>query len=268
MKKTMEFSGRWVLVTGASSGLGEEMARQLARQHANLILVARRGTRLNTIKSELEQAHGIQCHVIPADLSSPADVDRVHAEAIARADVYAVILNAGVTHFGPHLDLDWTGFQDMLATNVTSVVRLVNLFCPYLIRQDQGGGLLLVSSMAGLLPVPYQAAYAGTKAFITNFSQSLSQELTGENISLTVFSPGGIDTAMTQGSKLRHFENTVFLQDVKSCAAEGLAALRARKPLFVPGRLNRTQLFATRFAPRSLVASIARNAYRKVLDKA
>lgn len=267
MKNPMEFSGRWVLVTGASSGLGEAMARKLAHQRANLILVARRAERLNALKSELENAHGIQCHVIAADLSNPADVDRVHADAIARADVYAVILNAGITHFGPHLDLDWAGFQNLLATNVTSVIRLVNLFSPYLIRQNQGGGLLLVSSMAGLLPVPYQAAYAGTKAFITNFSQSLSQELIDENMSITVFCPGGIDTDMTRGSKLRHFENTIFLQDAESCALDGLNALRTRKPLFVPGRLNRAQLLATRLAPRQLVASIARRTYRRVLDK-
>jgi len=268
MKSAMEFAGRWVQVTGASSGLGEEMARQLAGNYrSNLILVARRAERLNSLKAELEQSHGIRCHVIAADLSNPADVDRVHAEATANAEVHAVILNAGVTHFGHHLDLDWAGFERMLATNVTRVIRLVNLFTPDLIRQNQGGGLLLVSSMAGLLPVPYQAAYAGTKAFITHFSQSLTQELSGESISVTVFSPGGIDTAMTQSSKLRYFENTVFLQDVKSCASDGLNVLRTRKTLFVPGRLNRAQLFATRLVPRKLIAFIGQSTYRMALGE-
>lgn len=267
MKTSMSFFERWVLVTGASSGLGEEMARQLAQKHhANLILVARRAERLNALKTELEQAHGIQCRVIAADLSNPLDVDRVHAEAIATCDVHAVILNAGITHFGKHLDLDWAGFQSMLATNVTSVVRLVNLFSPYLIKKNQGGGILLISSIAGLLPVPYQAAYSGSKAFITNFGQAFNQELSDKNISLTVFCPGGIDTAMTRDSKLRYFENTVFLQDVQSCAADGLQALQQRKTLFVPGRLNRSQLFAARFVPRRLITLITQNAYRKALN--
>lgn len=267
-KNPMKFNQRWVVVTGASSGLGEEMARQLAGQHqANLILVARRAGRLEALKSELEKAHGVQCHVIAADLSKPADVDRVYTESLAVCEPYAIILNAGITHFGRHLDLDWADFEAMLATNVTSVVRLINLFSPFLIKQNQGGGLLLVSSMAGLLPLPYQAAYAGTKAFITNFAQSFSQELRDENISLTVFSPGGIDTAMTRNSKLKYFENTVFLQDAASCASDGIDALRTRKTLFVPGLLNRTQLFATRFAPRSLIALITQKTYSKALSE-
>lgn len=261
----MNFSSRWVLVTGASSGLGLEMASQLARQHrANLILVARRLENLNVLKAELEK-NGIRCHVIAADLSVPADVDRVFEQATAVGDVYGVILNAGVTFFGKHLDMEWSAFQNLLSTNVTSVIRLMSLFAPYLIRKQQGGGILVVSSMASLLPVPYQAAYAGSKAFVTHFTQSLRQELAGENISLTVFAPGGIDTEMTRGSKLRYFENTVFLQDVKSCARDGLEAMQARRSLFVPGSLNRTQLFFTRFIPRNLVAFIARNAYQKAL---
>jgi len=264
--KEMKFDSRWVLVTGASSGLGKEMACQLARQYkANLILVARRSETLNLLKSALERDAGIKCRVIAADLSIPADVDRVYEEAIAEGDVYGVILNAGVTHFGRHLDLDWAGFQGLLATNVTSVIRLMSLFTPYLIKKKQGGGVMVVSSVASLLPVPYQSAYAGSKAFVTHFSQSLRQELRDEAVSITVFAPGGIDTAMTRDSKLRYFENTLFLQDVESCAGDALVAMRARRALYVPGVLNRIQLFFSRFVPRNLVAFIAQSAYRKAL---
>jgi short-subunit dehydrogenase len=263
--KDMSFGSRWVLVTGASSGLGLEMATQLARQHkANLILVARRRENLNVLKADLEKT-GIRCHVIAADLSLAADVDRVFEEAIAVGDVYGVILNAGVTYFGKHLDMEWSTFQNLLSTNVTSVVRLTSLFAPYLLGKQQGGGIMVVSSMASLLPVPYQAAYAGSKAFVTHFTQSLRQELSGENVSLTVFAPGGIDTEMTRGSKLRYFEKTGLLQDVQSCARDGLAAMQARRALLVPGSFNRTQLFMTRFVPRTLVAFVARNAYQKAL---
>ena len=106
---------------------------------------------------------------------------------------------------------------------------------------------------------------AGSKAFVTHFTQSLRQELSGENVSLTVFAPGGIDTEMTRGSKLRYFEKTGLLQDVQSCARDGLAAMQARRALLVPGSFNRTQLFMTRFVPRTLVAFVARNAYQKAL---
>lgn len=265
--KEMSFKSRWVLVTGASSGLGREVACQLARQHkANLIMVARRSDKLNLLKAELERDAGVMCHVITADLSNPVDVDRVYEEAITVGDVYGVILNAGVTHFGKHLDLGWPAFQSLLATNVTGVIRLMGLFSPYLIRQQQGGGIMVVSSMASLLPVPYQSAYAGSKAFVTHFSQSLRQELRNENMSVTVFAPGGIDTEMTRGSQLRYFENTIFLQDVTSCATDAINAMRTRRALFVPGVLNRIQLFFSRLVPRNLVASIAQVAYRKALD--
>jgi short-subunit dehydrogenase len=111
----------------------------------------------------------------------------------------------GVTYFGKHLDMEWSAFQNLLSTNVTSVVRLMSLFAPYLIHKQQGGGIMVVSSMASLLPVPYQAAYAGSKAFVTHFTQSLRQELSDENISLTVFAPGGIDTEMTRGQQAALF---------------------------------------------------------------
>ena len=269
MSTTLSFAGRWVLVTGASSGLGEEMARQLAAVHkANLILVARRAARLSEMKSRLEQDHGVQCRVVQADLANPADVERVYEESVRQGDVYGVILNAGVTHFGHHRDLAWPDFEKLLATNVTSVVRLVSLFVPYLIGKNQGGGILLVSSLAGLLPVPYQAAYAGTKGFVTQFGQSLREELRGHDVSLTVFCPGGIATPMMETSGLNAgFDSAVFLQDVQSCAATALRSFARREYLSVPRAGNQALLFLTRLLPRRLVARISGSMYRSALQK-
>jgi short-subunit dehydrogenase len=265
--KPLHLEGRWVVVTGASSGLGREMARQLARDHrANPILVARRRDRLDALRDELVSAYGVSALVIQADLAKPQDVDRVFRESTAHARVDAVILNAGVTYFGPHHELDWSTYESLVATNLTSVMRLTHLFVPYLLAQEQQGALMLVTSVAGLLPTPYQAAYGGTKAFLTTFGQSVAEELHGHGASVTVFAPGGIATEMNHLSGLAaQFEGSVALQAADACAREGLAAMIARRSLAVAGWLNRLQVFVARFVPRKLATVIARIAFRKAL---
>jgi short-subunit dehydrogenase len=267
--ENMNLRNRWVLVTGASSGLGEEMARQLATRHgANLVLVARREAPMQALAKSLSDTAGVSCKVIAADLSREDEVQRVFAEATAGQDVYGVVLNAGITWFGEHLELSWEQCQTLMATNVSSVVQLSNLFLPYLRDKGQGGGVMLVASMAGLLPVPYQSLYSGSKAFITHFGLGVAEELAGSGVSMTVFCPGGIATPMTHNSDLRYFENTAFLQEVGDCAHEGLQAMIKRRNLWVPGVLNRSQLFMSRLAPRKLITLITRTAYRKALDAA
>jgi short-subunit dehydrogenase len=265
--KRMELRDRWVVVTGASSGLGREMARQLAGTHgANVVLVARRRDRLEELRAELESTHRVQARVLVADLARPEDVERVFRESTGGAPIDAVILNAGVTYFGPQLELDWSTYEAMVATNQTSVVRLTHLFVPYLLAQKRAGAVLLVTSVAGLIPAPYQAAYSGTKAFVTSFGQACAEELHGQDVSVSVFAPGGIATEMTHTSGLAaQFDGSLALQSAEACAREGLRALLARKPLAVGGWLNRLQVFATRLVPRRLVLVIARTAFRRAL---
>src|SRR5688572_21581401 len=146
----LQLRSRWVLVTGASSGLGLEMARQLARDHrANLVLVARRADRLATLKAELEGDYGVQGVNVVADLSREDEVERTFAEATEGRDLYGVVLNAGITYFGHHVELSWLELKRMLDTNVNAVTHLTHLCIPYLLEQKQSGGLMLVTSMAG-----------------------------------------------------------------------------------------------------------------------
>jgi len=265
--KAMELRGRRVLVTGASSGLGREMALGLARDHgAQPILVARRRERLEALRHEIESGYGASAWVLEADLSRPDDVDRVFEESTRTGPVDGVILNAGVTYFGPHRELGWSEYESIVATNLTSAVRLTHLFLPYLIDQQRRGAIMIVTSLAGLLPTPYQAVYSGTKAFLTHFGQSLAAELHGRDVSLTVFAPGGIATEMNHKSGLAAgFDGSLLLQAPDRCAREGLAAMVARRPLAVPGWLNRAQLLLARFVPRRTATSIARRAYEQAL---
>jgi len=265
--KRMEFRGRWVLVTGASSGLGRAMACILAREHgANVILVARRVARLRELAEELSTSANVRVHVIEADLSREADVDRVYAEAIAVGEVYGVVLNAGVTYFGEHGALSWDAFQTMLATNVTSVVRLTSLFVPYLVARGSAGGVLLVSSLAGLMPVPYQSAYSGTKAFLVNFGRSLWHELRGQPVSITTFTPGGIDTELSENTGLsKHFKSKATIMSADACARDALRGFARRDYMRVPGLFNCLATLLMRILPHRLFANMVGSEYKKAL---
>lgn len=263
----MDMKGRWVLVTGASSGLGREIAKDLAARHgANVVLVARREDRLQALRQELEGQAGVQARVVAADLADGEAVDRVFREATSGCDVYGVVLNAGITHFGHHRDLPWERFEALLHTNVTSTVRLVSHFVPYLIERDQGGGLMLVTSMTGLVPTPYQTAYSASKAFLTTFGQGLYHELADENVSLTTFAPGGITTEMTLGNGLHDaFGDSLQMMDAAVCARAAVDAMMARRYLAVPGLFNRLQLLLPRLFPRKLVGTVVAQAYKKAI---
>jgi uncharacterized protein len=260
----MEFRGQWVLVTGASAGLGREMARQLAReQGANLVLLARRKDRLTELQVELEQQANVQVVPLVADLSKAADVERVLVEILAGPALYGAILNAGVTYLGPHEQLDQAGFQTLLDTNVTSVVRFATVLVPDMLRRAPGGGVLFVSSVAGLQPAPYQSAYSGSKAFMVHFALGLWHELRGRQISITTFAPGGIATEMTDTASFAPL--AAWLMPATQAARAGLAAFRRRDYLYVPGFVNRVGAVLMRVLPRRFATALLARAYRRAL---
>jgi short-subunit dehydrogenase len=265
--KNLALNNKWILVTGASSGLGQEMARQLAHIHkANLIIAARRADKLEELKAELEKAAGIKVKVIVADLSIPEEADRVISESIANGNLYGAILNAGVTYFGRHTELPWDNFESILKTNVIGVVRMTNSLVKHFDKPGAVGGVMLVSSMAGFFPVPYQAAYSATKAFITAFGNALHNELQNPDFSITVFSPGGIATEMTDNSKFNDLKG--WLMPVSEAAKEGIHAFITRKYNYVPGLLNRIGNVFMNFLPKRFISGKMSKVYLKSLTKA
>ncbi len=265
MQKTMDFRGRWVLVTGASAGLGREFARLLAHEHgANLVVLARRKDRLEELRSELERTANVQVVPLVADLSDPRDVDRAIGELLAGPPIYAAILNAAVTHFGPYEELGMPEFSALLNTNVTSVVAFASALIPRIERDQPGGGILFVSSLAGLQPVPFQSAYSGSKAFVVNFAFGLWHELRGRDVSITTFTPGGIVTEMTAGKSFGPLSG--FLMPAAACARAGLEAFRRRDYLYVSGVTNRLGELLGRFLPRRFVTALVARTYRRALE--
>lgn len=256
----MNVQGQWVWVTGASSGLGHEMAKQLAARGANLVLTARRIDRLEKLAAEMK---GVEVKLLPGDMGKTEDVEKL-LKAIEDVPLFAAVLNAGTTHFGHHYELEWEDFHAMLQLNVVGTSRMTS----ELVRRARGKKtplrVMLVTSMAGLWPVPYQAAYSGTKAYLTAFGTALAHELKGTEVSVTVFAPGGIATEMTAGERFGPLQG--WLAPVDAVAKEALDALAARPPLRVQGFVNRLGNLAFRLLPRSVVMSSVGRTYRKALD--
>jgi hypothetical protein len=263
----MEFRGRWVLVTGASSGLGAAMARALALEHgANLVLTARRADRLETLARELS---AVSCAVIPADLAVEGAAAELFREATRGREIHAAILNAGVTHFGPALELPEDRWRAMLRTNVLAPLELARAFHPYLVARGSGGGILLVASLAGLFATPWQAEYSGTKAFLVHWGQAFAHEVRGSGVSVTTFAPGGIATEMLTETGLRRVAQPgdLGIMPAGKCARLALEAMRKRRAFYVPGLLNNFTLLLSRLLPRSLFLKGTARIYEKGLTR-
>lgn len=264
--KKLEFTNKWILVTGASSGLGREMSVILARDyHANVVVAARRREKLESLKNELE-AYGVQVKLIVADLSSEEEADRTVRESFEGQELYGAVLNAGVTYFGRQVDLPWSQFESILKTNVIGVVRMTQALVQHFEKSGQEGGVMIVSSMSAFFPVPYQAAYSGSKGFILNFITALSHELTNKRFSLTVYTPAGIATEMTGDEKFSSLKS--WLMPVKQAASEAIHAFRCRKYTYIPGRLNRAGSIFMRFLPAKFIGSRMAKVYYEALAKA
>jgi short-subunit dehydrogenase len=264
--RSLDFNNKWILVTGASSGLGYEMAYQLAHHHkANLIIAARREDKLNQLKTDLEREAKVQVKVIVADLSVPVDVDRLIEESLTGQELYGAILNAGITHFGPHAELSQDKFELLVRTNVISVVRITSELVKHFEKSETEGGIMIVSSMAGIFPVPYQAAYSGTKSFLIGFANALAHEIKSTVLSLTIFAPGGVVTEMTATEEFNDLKG--WLMPVSEAAKEGIFALKHRKFNYVPGALNRFGNIFMKLLPKKLIIGILAKTYQRSLAK-
>jgi len=258
---------QWVVVTGASSGLGRAMALALARDHrAHVVPVARRREQLEDLQREVESWHGRRCMPVPGDLTVPEEIDEIFSAIVARCAPVAFVLNAGRTFYGRALDQPDDDLDAMIDLNVRGLVRLARRAGTHFVRA-RAGGILFISSVAGFAPQPYQATYAASKAFVTHYGLALGHELESHGVAVTVFAPGGIATEMISSSGLaRAFPPGHFgLMDADRCAALGLRAFRAGTRLAVPGALNRLTVALLRVLPRRAAMAATERLYRRGL---
>ena len=243
------------LITGASSGLGWELANVFAREGYHLMLVARNEEKLVALKNQLEAAYGIVAEVLPQDLAqrdaAQAVFDFTTQKGIA---VDVLVNNAGFGDFGPYVSCDWQKQYDMVQVNVAVLMQLTHCYLPAMAARGEGK-ILNVASIAAFQPGPLMAVYYASKAFVLSFTEALSVELKGTGVSVTALCPGPTTTGFEQSANLgesglfRHMRNAT----AKEVAEYGYRALLRGKVVAIPGAANRLVTLAVKHSPRRVV---------------
>lgn len=248
-----------VLVTGASSGIGAELARQLAARGHNLTLTARRKDRLDALAKELRAAHGVTVDVRKADLSVQAQRTRlVNSLRDGERHVEAVCNNAGYGTYGRFQDLPFERELEEVRLNVLALHELTGTLLPGMLERRQGA-ILNVASIAGFQPLPNQATYGATKAFVVSFSEALHTDLAGTGVSCTVLCPGPVRTEFADVAEMAQFAQTgpdfVWLA-ADAVARTGIAGMVKGKRIVYPSLSHQAVAMSGRLSPRSLLLPV------------
>lgn len=250
--------GSWALVTGASSGLGVDFARELAARGANLILVARRTERLRVLAGEIKVNHPVEVDVEPMDLAVPNAAEAIYHRLTEKGrSVEILVNNAGFGLHGDFLDNSWQRERDMIQVNVIALLQLTKLFAAKMVKRGFGR-ILQVASTAAYQPVPTYAVYGACKAFVLSFSEALNYELRGSGVTCTVLAPGVTATEFQEVAGHR-YSRYMRLTEMKSAdvARRGIEAMLSGRSSVVPGLHNATFVASERLAPRRVVTALA-----------
>jgi hypothetical protein len=247
------------LITGASYGIGLELARIFAREGYDLVLVARTADKLRKVASELEKAHGTRSLILAVDLSDPGAppylLDQTSRAGIA---IDVLVNNAGFGQYGFFAENDLEECLRQIQVNVTTLTHLTRLYLPEMIAR-QSGRILNVASTAAFQAGPLMAVYYATKAYVLHLSEALANELDGSEVTVTCLCPGPTATEFQERAKISGIRLTTYgTMDARTVAEDGYRALMAGKRVKISGRKNWLLAQSVRFAPRRLVAAIAR----------
>jgi uncharacterized protein len=252
------------LITGASSGLGEEFAYQLARERYDLALVARRKDRLEQVAAKARQLGASNVSIFASDLSAPGAAAALHSEVTsAGLEVVYLVNNAGFGTHGSFAELPIDREIEEINLNVNALVTLTRLFVPAMVAR-RSGTIINVASTAAFQAIPWMATYGATKAFVLSFSEALARELKEAGVTVLALCPGPTRTefqsvADTDNSAMPSFA----YMDAATVVAQGIASARRRKAVRINGIANYLMAQSTRLAPRALAAMIAGAMFRK-----
>ncbi len=255
------------LITGASGGIGYDLAKLFAKDGHNLVLVARNRSALDTLADELRAKHGIQVKVIPKDLAVADAPDEIYSECKSDSiDIDMLVNNAGFGTYGFVSETDLRLLLEMLQVNVTALTHLTKLFLRGMLER-KSGKILNLASTAAFQPGPLMAVYYASKAYVLSFSEALANELTGTGVTVTVLCPGPTrtgfqkrayieDSGLESGKALR-------MQSSEEVAQIGYEAMMQGKTVVIPGLMNRVLAVAAQVGPRKMATSIARKLQEK-----
>jgi short-subunit dehydrogenase len=235
--------GPWAVVTGASSGIGRAIAGQLAANGINLVLAARRLSMLEDVGRELTRQHHIEHRSVGVDLAE-ANFLNTLVDATSDLDVGLLVSNAGDMNLGEFLATPRDALIAELRVNAEAHLSLTHHFGQFLARRGRGG-ILLVSSVAGVQGVPYIANYSATKSYLLSLGEAVHRELSPRGVHVTVLVPGATATAMTARFGADKTAMGRLMMSADACAAEGLAALAANRAVRISGRMNRIAVALT-----------------------
>lgn len=262
---------RYTLITGASAGIGEALAKKLAAAKHNLILIARNTEKLATISKDLKGKYGVEIEYITADLSRPGAAREIFNQTQKQGwQIDTLINNAGIGSGGEFVAMSLQSELDLLQLNNASLIAMTHLFIQPMLTSKQGS-IINVSSMASFMPVPYMATYAASKAFVRSFTQALSEECKPYDIFVMLFSPGltktnfnhaaGIDNE--KGVGLSSDYETSATQTPDEVAQELMDTLQAKKYFHISGSKNRLGARILALVPNSMIARFVAGTYRK-----
>ena len=257
------------LVTGASAGIGAELARCYAAAGHNLVLVARRAPALESLADQLRTAHGVQATVLATDLAQTGAAQRLQAMLEQRSLAVDVLVNcAGVLHQGAFTAIDPAQHQTLIDLNVSAVTAMLGAFLPGMVARGQGR-VLNVASVAAFQPIPTLASYAASKAYVLSLSEALAEELRGSGVTVTALCPGITATAMMEKAQQ---ENTklhripgFLVGNVAEVARAAFEATQRGDAIVVPGAINQGAMIASRATPKWLLRLLGGAIGRKTM---
>jgi hypothetical protein len=264
-------AGSAALITGASAGIGSEIARELARRGHAVVLVARRKQRLDELADELRSEYGIRAETIASDLGKAASRSRIPGRITQLGlDVEILVNNAGFATGGPFYEADTTRELEQVHVLVEAVVALTSTFLPEMVKRGRGG-ILNVSSTAAMQPLPYAAGYSAAKAYVLTFSEAIHQEVSGRGVTVTALCPGPVETefweiADWQVAGGRSFEKAFprpALPSARDVARAGVDGLDAGRRVVIPGLPMRAAMLASRYVPHAVKLPVVERVMRR-----